>query len=108
MASRFILVPGLKADPYPQVVVWTPGLRNKLTERRIPLLGKGGVAAPIKKKPRSLLSGADGVVGSRHRLSEVERTTLTCFALSGSHSLRSCPAARPKERDHLLDGDTHP
>src|SRR5437773_965222 len=29
--------------------------RNGLTGRRTPLLGKGWVAAPIKKKPRSLL-----------------------------------------------------
>src|SRR6266581_4821113 len=47
--------------------------------------------------PRSLLSGRRRVVGSSHRLSEVERTTVPCFALSGSHSLRSCPAAPTKE-----------
>src|SRR6266571_8119188 len=39
------------------------------------LLGKGGVAAPIKKKRRSSLAGADGVVRSSHQLLEVERTT---------------------------------
>src|SRR5439155_13606935 len=39
------------------------------------------------------LAGADGVVGSSHRLSEVERTT---------------PAAPSKEWDHLLDGAATP
>src|SRR5438046_10549511 len=39
------------------------------------------------------LAGADGVVGSSHRLSEVERTT---------------PAAPSKEWDHLLDGAAPP
>src|SRR5436309_5618640 len=102
MASRFILVPGLKADPYPQVVVWTPGLRNKLTERRTPLLGKGGVAAPIKKKPRSLLSGRRRGVGSTSDNRWLERTTLPCFALSGSHSLRSCPSAPERNGVILL------
>src|SRR5437867_5964622 len=64
------------------------------------------------------LSGADGhersecepdrakqgrVVRSSHRLSEVEPTPLPCFALSGSHSLRSCPSAPAKEASrHFL------
>src|SRR6266487_4392715 len=61
--------------------------------RHIPLLGKRRGGRDINKKPRSLLAGADGVVGSSHRLSEVERTT---------------PAAPPKERDHLLDGAATP
>ena len=42
--------------------------------RRIPLLGKGGVAALFRTNSRSLLNGADGVVGSDHRLPEVRRT----------------------------------
>src|SRR5881396_2165026 len=42
------------------------------------------------------------------RLLDVERTILPCFALSGSHSLRSCPAAPSKERDYLLDGAATP
>src|SRR5437762_10992952 len=34
------------------------GLRNELTEKRIPLLGKGGVAAPINEMSRSHVSWA--------------------------------------------------
>src|SRR5437867_7546939 len=58
--------------------------------------------------PRSLLSGRRRGGRFGHRLSEVERTILPCFALSGSHSLRSCPAAPSKERDHLFDWRGHP
>src|SRR5881409_3923872 len=54
---------------------------------------KGGVAAPLRKCREASLAGADGVVGSSHRLSEVERTT---------------PSAPAKERDHLLDGASTP
>src|SRR5713101_5722330 len=39
----------------------------------------------------------------------LERTTLPCFALSGSHSLRSCPFAPAKEASRLfLNGRSHP
>src|SRR5919204_2434254 len=62
-------------------------------ERRTPLLGKEGWLRPLKKCREASLAGADGVVGSSHRLSEVERTT---------------PAAPSKERDHLLDGAATP
>src|SRR5439155_23832721 len=86
-----------------------PGaLKKDRRESRIPLLGKGGWLRPLKKCGEASLAGADGVVGSNHRLSEVERTILPCFALSGSHSLRSCPAAPRKERNHLLDGAATP
>src|SRR5213594_2494067 len=62
-------------------------------KRRIPLLGKEGWLRPLRKCREASLAGADGVVGSSHRLSEVERTT---------------PAAPPKERDHLLGGAASP
>src|SRR5436309_5357276 len=58
--------------------------------------------------PRSLLSGRRRGGRFGHRLSEVERTILPCFTLSGSHSLRSCPAAPAKERDRLFDGASTP
>src|SRR5437762_9583019 len=45
------------------------------TGRRIPLLGKGGVAAPSIKCCEATLAGADGVVRSTIRLSAAERTT---------------------------------
>jgi len=56
-------------------------------------LDKEGWLRPLRKCREASLAGADGVVGSSHRLSEVERTT---------------PAAPPKERDHLLDGAATP
>ena len=43
--------------------------------RRIPLLGKGGVAAPINKMLRSHLSGRRRGGSFYYRLSEAERTT---------------------------------
>src|SRR6266568_7525581 len=55
--------------------------------------------------PRSLLAGADGVVGSSHRLSEVEPTTPFLMFRPTGLTLRAPP---PKKRDHLLDGAATP
>src|SRR5437870_7952967 len=83
-------------------------------------LGKGGVAAPSSKWPRSFEKrGAkrepgrakhqERVVRSTSDNRWVERTTLPCFALSGSHSLRSCPSAPAKDASPLfLNGRSHP
>ena len=76
---------------------------------RTPLLGKRGVAAHIDKKLRSILncaqtgmSGANVSPIGRNQLILIRSTsdnwwlnqpTFTRFALSGSHSLRSCPSA---------------
>src|SRR5437016_14540382 len=67
----------------------------KTTEGKaeVPSLDKEGWLRPLRKCREASLPGADGVVGSSHRLSEVERTT---------------PAPPPKERDHLLDGAASP
>src|SRR2546425_7687577 len=55
------------------------------------------------------LKSADGVVRSTSDNRWLERTTLPCFALSGSHSLRSCPSAPAKEASPLfLNGRSHP
>jgi hypothetical protein len=52
---------------------------------QIPLLGKGGVAAPSKKWPEGTLIGADGVVRSReHRQSDLLINT-TPSALFGQY-----------------------
>src|SRR5438876_7470512 len=63
----------------------------------VPLKGADGEEEgwlrPLRKCRGASLAGADGVVGSSHRLSEVERTT---------------PAAPSKEWDHLLDGAATP
>src|SRR5437867_4183197 len=75
---------------------------------RSPLLGKGGVAAPSSKWSRSF-EGAAGVVRSTSDNRWLEPTILPCFALSGSHSLRSCPSAPAKEASrHSLNGRSHP
>src|SRR5947199_5821324 len=84
-------------------LVWWGALKTTEGKAEVYSLDKEGWLRPLRKCREASLAGADGVVGSSHRLSEVEPTTLPCFALSGSHSLRSCPAAPPKERDHLLD-----
>src|SRR5207249_9688922 len=67
--------------------------RGKQNEPEFPSLDKEGWLRPLKKCREASIAGADGVVGSSHRLSEVERTT---------------QAAPPKERDHLLDGAASP
>src|SRR5437773_4781160 len=74
----------------------------------LPSLAKEGWLRPLRKSGEAAVAGADGhersecerdrakqgrMVGSSHRLSEVERTT---------------PAAPSKEWDHLLDGAATP
>src|SRR5437899_9509775 len=59
----------------------------------LPSLAKEGWLRPLRKSREASLAGADGVVRSSHRLSEVERTT---------------PAAPFNGRDHLLDGAATP
>src|SRR5439155_19911835 len=59
----------------------------------LPSLAKEGWLRPLRKSREASLAGADGVVRSSHRLSEVERTT---------------PAAPFKGRGHLLDGASTP
>src|SRR2546427_12509671 len=97
-----------KACHVAHLLLDTGALKTTEGKAEVPSLDKEGWLRPLRKCREASLAGADGVVGSSHRLSEVERTTLPCFALSGSHSLRSCPAAPPKERDHLLDGAATP
>src|SRR5207253_617795 len=60
--------------------------RNRL---ELPSLAKEGCLRPSRKCGAASLAGADGVVGSSHRLSVVEPTT---------------PAAPSKEGGHFLDG----
>src|SRR5881396_2677041 len=76
------------------IFCWTR-VPSKTTEGKgeLPSLAKEGWLRPLRKWREASLAGADGVVGSSHRLSEVERTT---------------PAAPSKERDHLLDGAATP
>ena len=100
--------PPCKGLPCPTSFAGHGALKTTEENAEVPSLDKEGWLRPLRKCREASFAGADGVVGSSHRLSEVERTTLPCFALSGSHSLRSCPAAPPKERDHLLDGAATP
>ena len=71
----------------------TGALKTTEGKAEVPSLDKEGWLRPLRKCREASLAGADGVVGSSHRLSEVERTT---------------PAAPSKERDHLLDGAAVP
>src|SRR3989442_2549126 len=64
-------------------------------ESKLPSLAKEGWTRHQVNGPVPL-TGADGVVRSNSNNRWLERTTLPCFALSGSHSLRSCPSARAK------------
>ncbi len=60
---------------------------------KLPSLAKEGWLRPSTRCRAASLAGADGVVGSSHRLSVVEQTT---------------PAAPSKEGEHFLDGASTP
>ena len=55
-----------------------------------PLLGQGGVAAPLIKCREASVAGADGVVGSIHRLAVVEPTTPSAPSKEASRHFYSC------------------
>src|SRR5207237_6862950 len=59
----------------------------------LPSLAKEGWLRPLRKCRAASLAGADGVVGSIHRLSVVDQTT---------------PAAPSKEGDNLFGGASTP
>src|SRR5436309_827931 len=77
----------------PHLLLDTGALKTTGGKAEVPSLHKEGWLRPLRKCRGASLAGADGVVGSSHRLSEVERTT---------------PAAPSKEWDHLLDGAATP
>src|SRR2546428_13434008 len=85
--------PHLKAFHVPQLFEDTWALKTTEGKAEYPSLDKEGWLRQLRKCREASLAGVDGVVGSSHRLSEVERTT---------------PAAPPKERDHLLDATATP
>src|SRR5207244_11889563 len=69
-------------------------MRDEILGRaKFPSLAKEGWLRPLRKCCAASLAGADGVVGSSHRLSVVEQTT---------------PAAPSKEGAHFLDGAATP
>src|SRR2546430_7236477 len=57
--------------------IYTLSLHDALPiwKAEVPSLDKEGWLRPLRKCREASLAGADGVVGSSHRLSEVERTT---------------------------------
>src|SRR5437879_2661816 len=85
--------PPCKGLPCPTSFAGHGALKTTEENAEVPSLDKEGWLRPLRKCREASLAGADGVVGSSHRLSEVERTT---------------QAAPPKERDHLLDGAASP
>src|SRR3989442_14532176 len=90
MTARISLNPGTAGAHRTPTGVWTFA---RVFGAKTPLLGKGGVAAPIKKKREASLAGADGVVRSS----------------TDDWKLNEPPRPRQsKERDHLLDGASTP
>src|SRR5213594_1991978 len=83
----------------------TGALKTTEGKAEVPSLDKEGWLRPLRKCREASLAGADGVVGSSHRLSEVERTTPFLMFRPTGLTLRAAP---PKERDHLLDGAATP
>src|SRR5213596_725727 len=91
-----VVGPGVRdqaACHVPHLLLDTGALKTTGGKAEVPSLDKEGWLRPLRKCREASLAGADGVVGSSHRLSEVERTT---------------PSAPPKERDHLFDGAATP
>src|SRR6266702_2920021 len=84
------------------IFCWTQGaLKTTEGKAEVPSLDKEGWLHPLRKCREASFAGADGVVGSSHRLSEVERTTPFLMFRPTGLTLRAAP---PKERDHLFDG----
>jgi hypothetical protein len=82
----------------------TAGGRSEL-----PSLAKEGWLRPLSECCEATLAGADGVVGSRLRLSEVEPTALTGCALSGLRaSARPAAPGKGGLRQHFLHGASTP
>src|SRR6266566_8186051 len=71
----------------------------------LPSLAKEGWLRPLRKSGEASLAGADGVVRSTHRLSEVDRTTPFLMFRPTGLTLR---AALFKGTGHLLDGAATP
>src|SRR6266446_5255472 len=88
------------------IFCWTRGaLKTTEGKAEVPSLDKEGWLRPLRKCREASVAGADRVVGSSHRLSEVERTTPFLMFRPTGLTLRAAP---PKERDHLLDGAATP
>src|SRR5438876_6877914 len=62
--------------------------RNRI---ELPSLAKEGCLRPSRKFGAASIAGADGVVGSSHRLSVVERTTPAAPSTEGDHLLMARP-----------------
>ena len=95
----------LGACHVPHLLLDTVALKTTEGKAEVPSLDKEGWLRPLRKWREASVAGADGVVGSSHRLSEVERTTPFLMFRPTGLTLRAAP---PKERDHLLDGAAVP
>src|SRR2546428_6863453 len=81
------------------IFCWTRGaLKTTEGKAEVPSLDKEGWLRPLRKCREASVAGADGVVGSSHRLSEVERTTPVLMFRPTGLTLRAAP---PKEPDHF-------
>src|SRR6266705_3914000 len=83
----------------------TGALKTTEEKAEVPSLDKEGWLRPLRKWREASLAGTDGVVGSSHRLSEVERTTPFLMFRPTGLTLRAAP---PKEREHFLGGAATP
>src|SRR5438309_10057228 len=81
----------------PHLLLDTGALKTTEGKAEVPSLDKEGWLRPLRKCREASVAGADGVVGSSHRLSEVERTTPVLMFRPTGLTLRAAP---PKERDH--------
>src|SRR5437870_12385415 len=97
--------PSALACHVPHLLLDTVALKTTEGKAEVPSLDKEGWLRPLRKWREASVAGADGVVGSSHRLSEVERTTPFLMFRPTGLTLRAAP---PKERDHLLDGAAVP
>src|SRR5437899_4220807 len=100
-AERGSCLPSFRRLAMSHLLLDTGALKTTEGKAEVPSLDKEGWLRPLRKCREASFAGADGVVGSSHRLSEVERTTPFLMFRPTGLTLRAAP---PKERDHLFDG----
>src|SRR3989454_3898792 len=104
-AERGSCLPSFRRLAMSHLLLDTGALKTTEGKAEVPSLDKEGWLRPLRKCREASFAGADGVVGSSHRLSEVERTTPFLMFRPTGLTLRAAP---PKERDHLFDGTASP
>src|SRR3989442_14971902 len=93
--------PICKGLPCPTSFAGPGALKTTEEKAEVPSLDKEGWLRPLRKCREASLAGADGVVGSSHRLSEVERTTPFLMFRPTGLTLRAAPPVVSAPMSHV-------